>query len=190
MFSTAHLNQATALLTQLRAAELKLATAESCTGGLIAGLLTEIAGSSDVLERGYVTYSNAAKSEALGVTANLIADHGAVSAEVARAMAQGWARTYRGRAAWCTGSAAGTSLWRSRSLRSAACNGHRRSGTGRENGAGLRLHGFADESCNRISRLGQIAFTRIALAAAGAEVVVAVADPLEANGRRECLPDR
>jgi nicotinamide-nucleotide amidase len=89
MFSGTHIAQATALLAQLRTSGLTLVTAESCTGGLIAGVLTEIAGSSDVLERGYVTYSNAAKCEALGVPANLIADHGAVSAEVARAMAQG-----------------------------------------------------------------------------------------------------
>jgi nicotinamide-nucleotide amidase len=70
-------------------AGLKLATAESCTGGLIAACLTEIAGSSDVLERGFVTYSNEAKSELLGVPAALIAEKGAVSAEVAEAMAEG-----------------------------------------------------------------------------------------------------
>jgi nicotinamide-nucleotide amidase len=67
----------------------KLATAESCTGGLIAGLLTEIAGSSDVVERGFVTYSNAAKAELLGVPEALLAEHGAVSEPVARAMARG-----------------------------------------------------------------------------------------------------
>lgn len=81
--------QAEALLAHLRARQLMLATAESCTGGLIAATLTEIAGSSDVVERGYVTYSNEAKSEALGVPAALIAAHGAVSEEVARAMAEG-----------------------------------------------------------------------------------------------------
>ena len=66
-----------------------LATAESCTGGLIAATLTEIAGSSDVVDRGFVTYSNAAKTEMLGVPAELIAEHGAVSDPVARAMAEG-----------------------------------------------------------------------------------------------------
>ena len=66
-----------------------IATAESCTGGLLAGLVTQIPGSSFVFERGFVTYSNAAKSELLGVDERLIADHGAVSAEVARAMALG-----------------------------------------------------------------------------------------------------
>ncbi len=66
-----------------------LATAESCTGGMIAAALTDIAGSSDVVERGFVTYSNAAKSEMLGVPADLIARVGAVSEEVARAMAMG-----------------------------------------------------------------------------------------------------
>jgi nicotinamide-nucleotide amidase len=72
-----------------RAQNLMLATAESCTGGLIAAALTEIAGSSDVVERGFVTYSNAAKSELLGVPPTLIARHGAVSEEVAAAMAAG-----------------------------------------------------------------------------------------------------
>jgi nicotinamide-nucleotide amidase len=66
-----------------------LATAESCTGGLIAGACTDLAGSSNWLERGFVSYSNAAKTELLGVDAALIARHGAVSEPVARAMAQG-----------------------------------------------------------------------------------------------------
>lgn len=66
-----------------------LATAESCTGGLIAGTLTEIAGSSAVVDRGFVTYSNEAKAEMLGVDPALLAAKGAVSAEVARAMAEG-----------------------------------------------------------------------------------------------------
>lgn len=66
-----------------------MATAESCTGGLIAGACTELAGSSDWFERGFVSYSNAAKTELLGVDAELIAQHGAVSEPVARAMAQG-----------------------------------------------------------------------------------------------------
>ncbi|MDP6345232.1 MAG: CinA family protein [Alphaproteobacteria bacterium] len=66
-----------------------LATAESCTGGLIVGCLTEIAGSSDVVDRGFVTYSNAAKNQMLGVPMSLIEEHGAVSEPVARAMAEG-----------------------------------------------------------------------------------------------------
>ncbi|MBA2965678.1 MULTISPECIES: CinA family protein [Ramlibacter] len=69
-----------------------LATAESCTGGLIAGACTDLAGSSRWFERGFVTYSNAAKTESLGVDAALIADHGAVSEVVARAMAFGAVR--------------------------------------------------------------------------------------------------
>ena len=73
----------------LRERGLRLATAESCTGGLIAAACTSIAGSSDWFERGAVTYSNEAKTELLGVPAALIARHGAVSAEVARAMAEG-----------------------------------------------------------------------------------------------------
>ncbi len=73
----------------LRDARSKLATAESCTGGLIAAACTAVAGSSDWFERGFVTYSNDAKSESLGVDARVIAAHGAVSEEVARAMAEG-----------------------------------------------------------------------------------------------------
>ncbi len=68
---------------------LTIATAESCTGGLVAGALTAIAGSSAVVECGFVTYSNAAKTGLLGVPAELIATHGAVSEPVARAMAEG-----------------------------------------------------------------------------------------------------
>lgn len=89
MFPEPLCGKARQLLEALRAKELKIATAESCTGGLIAGALTEIPGSSDVVERGFVVYSNEAKIEALGVAARLLADHGAVSAEVARAMAVG-----------------------------------------------------------------------------------------------------
>lgn len=80
---------AVTVLERFRAAGLTVATAESCTGGLIAAALTDIAGSSDVFERGFVTYSNEAKSELLGVPAGLIDVQGAVSAEVARAMAEG-----------------------------------------------------------------------------------------------------
>jgi nicotinamide-nucleotide amidase len=80
---------AAVLLRELRARGLTLATAESCTGGLIAAVLTEVPGSSDVFERGFVTYSNVAKTELLGVPADLLVRHGAVSAEVARAMAEG-----------------------------------------------------------------------------------------------------
>ena len=89
MFASALVRQAAALLDDLRGRGLKLATAESCTGGLVAALLTEIAGSSDVVERGFVTYSNAAKHELLGVPQAMLAQHGAVSEPVAKAMAQG-----------------------------------------------------------------------------------------------------
>jgi nicotinamide-nucleotide amidase len=87
MFSRALLDEAAALLDLMRAQNRKLATAESCTGGLIAALFTEIPGSSDVFERSFVTYSNKAKSDMIGVPAMLIASHGAVSREVAIAMA-------------------------------------------------------------------------------------------------------
>jgi nicotinamide-nucleotide amidase len=80
---------ATALLDACRARGLKVATAESCTGGLVAGALTDIAGSSDVVERGFVTYSNAAKQEMLGVSARTLREHGAVSWQTAEEMARG-----------------------------------------------------------------------------------------------------
>jgi nicotinamide-nucleotide amidase len=89
MFPQALLSEAKALLAMARKKAIHIATAESCTGGLIAGLLTEIPGSSDVVERGFVTYSNEAKEELLGVPHVLLAEHGAVSAPVARAMAEG-----------------------------------------------------------------------------------------------------
>jgi len=89
MFSSDLLTRAEMLLAQARAKGLKIATAESCTGGLVAGLLTEIPGSSDVVERGFVTYSNQAKEEMLGVPAAMLRQHGAVSEPVARAMAEG-----------------------------------------------------------------------------------------------------
>ena len=89
MFGAKLIALATDVLGAARAKGLAIATAESCTGGLIAGLLTEIPGSSDVVERGFVTYSNRAKEEMLGVPPDLLAAHGAVSREVAAAMAEG-----------------------------------------------------------------------------------------------------
>ena len=77
------------LLEKARAKGATIATAESCTGGLVAGLLAEIAGSSDVVERGFVTYSNEAKMEMLGVPEATLIAHGAVSEATARAMADG-----------------------------------------------------------------------------------------------------
>lgn len=77
------------MLAEANEAELRIATAESCTGGLIAGLLTEIPGCSSVVERGFVVYSNEAKRELLDVPGDMIADFGAVSEPVARAMAEG-----------------------------------------------------------------------------------------------------
>ncbi|OYX30739.1 MAG: damage-inducible protein CinA [Caulobacterales bacterium 32-69-10] len=80
---------ATAVLAAARARGWTVAAAESCTGGLVAGALTGIAGSSDVFGFGFVTYANAAKIKVLGVDASVIAAHGAVSGETARAMAEG-----------------------------------------------------------------------------------------------------
>lgn len=77
------------LLEEAKARGLMLATAESCTGGLVSACLTEVAGSSAIMERSFVTYTNQAKIEMLGVRAELIADHGAVSDVVAMAMATG-----------------------------------------------------------------------------------------------------
>ncbi len=89
MFSNDLVVKAQGLLQLCRKAGHLIVTAESCTGGLIAGCLTEVPGSSDVVERGYVCYSNAAKTGQLGVEAALIDRHGAVSTEVAAAMADG-----------------------------------------------------------------------------------------------------
>jgi nicotinamide-nucleotide amidase len=89
MFSPDLIEDAGRLIAMMRSRTIKLATAESCTGGLIAAVLTEVPGASDVLDRGFVTYSNAAKVGMLGVDFDLIMQHGAVSAEVVRAMAEG-----------------------------------------------------------------------------------------------------
>ena len=89
MFKDELLRAAKLLLADLAPLALKLATAESCTGGLLAALITEVPGASKHLERGFVTYSNEAKNEMLGVPAELIEEHGAVSEAVARAMAEG-----------------------------------------------------------------------------------------------------
>ncbi len=89
MFPKDLAEQASALLQSCRKAGVTVATAESCTGGLIAGCLTEIAGSSDVVDRGFITYSNEAKNVMLDVPMRLIERHGAVSEPVARTMAEG-----------------------------------------------------------------------------------------------------
>jgi nicotinamide-nucleotide amidase len=89
MISPGVLDAATALLDACRARRWRLATAESCTGGLIAATLTAIAGASDVVDRGFVTYSNDAKQDVLGVPDATLAEHGAISEPVARAMAEG-----------------------------------------------------------------------------------------------------
>jgi nicotinamide-nucleotide amidase len=89
MFDKSLIDDATRLLAEMRADGLMIATAESCTGGLVAGLLTEIPGSSDVVDCGFITYTNAAKQLLIGVPADLLRRHGAVSAEVAKAMADG-----------------------------------------------------------------------------------------------------
>ncbi len=89
MFEPEQLSAAEAVLAACRSAGLKLATAESCTGGLISGCLTAVAGSSDVFERGFVTYTTEANHDMLGVEPSLFETHGAVSEELARAMAEG-----------------------------------------------------------------------------------------------------
>jgi nicotinamide-nucleotide amidase len=89
MLPASTLNDAESLLAACRSKGIILATAESCTGGLIAAALTAIAGSSDVVDRGFVTYSNEAKNQMIGVPMKLIDGYGAVSEEVAAAMADG-----------------------------------------------------------------------------------------------------
>jgi nicotinamide-nucleotide amidase len=89
VFDRETLDLATAVLAACRARSWRLATAESCTGGLVAAALTAIAGSSDVVDRGFVAYSNRAKMELLGVPEATLATFGAVSAETTLAMAKG-----------------------------------------------------------------------------------------------------
>ena len=89
MFSELSLSRTAALISACRDAGFFVATAESCTGGLLAALITAIPGSSDVFERGFVTYSNAAKIESLGVESRILEQFGAVSSETARQMAIG-----------------------------------------------------------------------------------------------------
>ena len=89
MFPDDVIAAATTLLVACRTAGVKIVTAESCTGGLLAGALTEVAGASDVVDCGFITYSNDAKSDTLGVAEELMTQHGAVSAIVAREMAIG-----------------------------------------------------------------------------------------------------
>lgn len=89
LYPQAHMELAAAVLSAAREKKLRIATAESCTGGLIMGCLTEIAGSSDVLDRGFVTYSYDSKTDLLGVDRALLEKSGAVSGEVALQMAAG-----------------------------------------------------------------------------------------------------
>ena len=88
MFNSELSEAASKLLTQCRLKKFRLSTVESCTGGLVSGLLTSVAGSSDVFEAGFTTYSNDAKLRLIGVSAELVRRHGAVSECVARAMAE------------------------------------------------------------------------------------------------------
>lgn len=89
MFPDRLRNLAMLIVDDATQARLRICTAESCTGGLVAALLTDIAGSSKVFERGFVTYSNNAKAEMLGVAGDVLADYGAVSEPIARMMAEG-----------------------------------------------------------------------------------------------------
>ena len=89
MFEVELRHRAADLLTKCRAKGVRIATVESCTGGLVAAVLTDIAGSSDVFDRGFVTYSNDSKTALVGVPAELIAENGSVSRDVAIAMAEG-----------------------------------------------------------------------------------------------------
>jgi len=109
MFPDRVLVLAKALIEEAREKRFKLATAESCTGGLIAGALTEIPGASEVVDRGFIVYGNDAKTKLLSVRAAMILRHGAVSEEVARAMAEGALRNSSAQiAVSCTGIAGPT----------------------------------------------------------------------------------
>ena len=92
MFDEELLDLARNVLTRARERNIHLATAESCTGGLVMGCLTEIAGSSDVVDRGFITYTNRAKAEILGVSIDTLSRYGAVSEVCAREMAEGAVR--------------------------------------------------------------------------------------------------
>ena len=116
MFEAETLTLAQSVLDSCRARGWHVATAESCTGGLVTGALTAIAGASDVVERGFVTYSNAAKSELLGVPPETIAAHGAVSAQTAAAMAEGAVARPLGRAPGGSADGAGPTRGRSKRL--------------------------------------------------------------------------
>ncbi len=89
MFPDRLLNMARLLLDDAQQRRLRIAAAESCTGGLVSALLSEVPGSSKVFERGFITYSNKSKEEMLGIPGDMIADYGAVSEPVARLMAEG-----------------------------------------------------------------------------------------------------
>lgn len=93
MFSLLHKAEAQRLIDTARSKGIAIVTAESCTGGLLSALLTEVPGSSDVFLQGWVTYANEAKEKLIGVPSTLIAEKGAVSEEVARAMAEGAQQT-------------------------------------------------------------------------------------------------
>ena len=93
MFSSKLIDLAEEVISACKNNSLQLATAESCTGGLIAGCLTSISGASDVLQYGYVTYTNQAKINLLGVSAGVLSEHGAVSELVSRTMADGAIRS-------------------------------------------------------------------------------------------------
>lgn len=88
IFSSHDKQLTTVFLNNCRKHKIRVAVAESCTGGLVSAMLTDIAGSSDVFDRGFITYANEAKQEQLGIDAALIETHGAVSAEIAQAMAE------------------------------------------------------------------------------------------------------
>ncbi|MEQ9349138.1 MAG: nicotinamide-nucleotide amidohydrolase family protein [Alphaproteobacteria bacterium] len=92
MFNREIISLAEQVVAECRRRKVMVCTVESCTGGLVAGALSEVAGASHALERGFVTYTNGAKSELVGVPPDLIHHHGAVSEAVARAMAEGGPR--------------------------------------------------------------------------------------------------
>jgi len=157
MFDDEILELAARTLERCRGLGLMVATAESCTGGLVCGALTAIPGSSDVVDRGFVTYSYAAKTAMLGVPQAMIVEHGAVSEEVARAMAKGALLSPRHLSLAVTGVAGPGSNSQAKPaglVHYAACL---------DNRIEHRVHRFGDIGRSEVRRLSVIAVLKLAL---------------------------
>lgn len=157
MFDQEILDLARQTLEDCRKNDLMIVTAESCTGGLVAGALTAIAGSSDVVDRGFVTYSYAAKTALLGVPEAMIAEHGAVSEPVARAMAEGAMISPRHLSLAITGVAGPGSDSQAKPA------GLVHMAAARGSGVTLRVHQFGDIGRTEVRRRSVVEALRLAL---------------------------